>query len=190
MAHGRGDCDPDEEFLDRLAKKTSFYDQPSAPPETLNLPSASLDGLADVQVEEHELEKEGPYLLQVVAPPQDPEAAAAEKARRAEVEKREARFASLFDGRSSGGAEQTGVPENLKFSQLSRSSAPQPLPDVGTKAASAEEEALRAEDEARRAAWAELNAIRAAETEAGARYKRAYAQFVATWGHRGAELRE
>lgn len=69
-------------------------------------------------------------------------------------------------------------------------SAPQPLPDVGTKAASAEEEALRAEDEARRAAWAELNAIRAAETEAGARYKRAYAQFVATWGHRGAELRE
>ncbi len=66
----------------------------------------------------------------------------------------------------------------------------QALPHVGTKVVSQEEQALRAEDEARRAAWAELNALRAAETEAGARYKKAYAHFVATWGHRGAELRE
>ena len=46
------------------------------------------------------------------------EAAAAEAKRRAEHEKKQARYASLFEGRSSGGRDQTGVPEDLAFAQL------------------------------------------------------------------------
>jgi hypothetical protein len=60
---------------------------------------------------------------------------------------------------------------------------------VGT-AVSAEEAALRVEDAARRAAWAELNRLREDAAVGGDAYKRAHERFVATWGHRGAELRE
>jgi hypothetical protein len=53
-----------------------------------------------------------------VAPQLDPAAAAAEQKRKEEREKREARYASLFNGRSSGGNDSTGVPEHLDFKQL------------------------------------------------------------------------
>lgn len=187
-------ADPDDEFLDRLAKKTSFYDQPSTLPETLNLPpvvhgeaGAELDDLADVKLgdEEHG----GPHLLHSAAPQLDGPEAAAEAKRRAEHEKKEARYASLFHGRSAGDKDMTGVPDNIDFSKLSSQVQQQALPDVGT-AVSAQEAALLKEDEARRAAWAELNRLKEQGTAANQNYQKAHDRFVATYGHRGAELRE
>jgi hypothetical protein len=62
----------------------------------------------------------------------------------------------------------------------------QKLPSVGTQV-SAEELAAREEDQARRAAWMELNRLRDQHSPAGEQYRKAHERFVATWGHPGME---
>ncbi|KAL4459181.1 hypothetical protein ABPG75_014046 [Micractinium tetrahymenae] len=199
MRHREQD-DPDEEFLDRLQKKTSFYEQPSAPPEALNPPAvqaaaASLDDLADIKIDAGEDTDDGDGELQTAAPAAlGAEAALAAAAAAAERERREARYASLFEGRSAGERQQGGVPEGLTFSRLSARPDQRALPIVGCAAASPEEAEAQAEaaaeDAARRAAWRELNRLREERGLGDAAYQKAYERFVATWGHRGAELRD
>lgn len=58
-------------------------------------------------------------------------------------------------------------------------------PEEAEEAAEAAEEAA-----ALRAAWKELNRLREERGQGDALYKAAHERFVATWGHRGAELRE
>ncbi|KAL4427162.1 hypothetical protein ABPG77_001166 [Micractinium sp. CCAP 211/92] len=194
--------DPDEDFLDRLEKKTSFYDQPAAPPEEFLPPAAhaakaALDELADINLDDGDFSDEESLKLQTGAPPAlvskaalTAEAAAAA----AERERREARYAALFYGRSSGGRQQGDVPEELPFNRISSQPSSEVLPEVGHPPVSqeeAEEAAEAAEDEAaRRAAWRELNRLREQHGQADAAFRAAHERFVATWGHRGAELRE
>lgn len=70
----------------------------------------------------------------------------------------------------------------------------QQLPAVGKAHLTPDEEAAAAEeaaeDAARRAAWAELNQLREEKGQTSSVYKRAHERFLATWGHKGAELRE
>lgn len=201
MSTRHREVDPDDEFLDRLAKKTSFYDLPKAPPEPLNLPNgagaadpaAALDGLADVKLgdwDEEELAggKVAPRVA-AAAPAPANAAAAAEAARlKAEREKRELRFRSMFEGSSSGGSQQGSVPDNISFRRISAKAGQDPLPQVGSQL-TAEQVAERAEqakeDAARRLAWAELNRMRDEKGQASAAYRSAYERYVTTFGRRG-----
>lgn len=68
----------------------------------------------------------------------------------------------------------------------------QHLPAVG-KAAHEDAEAAAEqakEDAERREAWKELNRLRDEKGQASATYRKAHDRFVATYGHRGAELKE
>lgn len=195
MRHRQRD-DPDEEFLDRLQKKTSFYDQPANPPEALpevQAAASALDDLADIKIDAGDASDDGEFKTQTSAP-LAPGAEAALAAAAAERERREARYASLFDGRSAGERQQGGVPEGLPFSRLSAQPGFEALPAVGHAPISPEEAEAAAEaaeeEAARRAAWQELNRLRERHGQDDALFRAAHERFVATWGHRGTRLRE
>jgi hypothetical protein len=85
----------------------------ATPDRLADLPASPVPCLPDL------LQEAGPRLPRAANQPAlASEAAAAEAKRRAEHDKKQARYAALFEGRSSGGSDQTGVPEDLAFAQL------------------------------------------------------------------------